>query len=635
MKAFNKKKYNSLTVKLTLFALIPILITTLIFVYQMVWFLNDKITEDTKVQLNNMLNDCNLQLETAALHKMVLVQKTAHCIQTVPTTDTAFLINTLMNNLFIDTHLYGASVILKTTDSKKRVSYTYVRCYEDNNKINSYVLTGIDSITFIKRFPTAEDYLLEPERTAKGVWSRPFYRKSEDSAFVITYSEPFFNNGVFKGITSVDILISNIDEFLNSLKQFNEYQQELLILSENSILIFTRRHPEFIGKTAESILNLKPEIYGDSLNLLKAALKHGSQELTDYIDPENKQRYLIYYKYSNILGWKIISYTHHGDIMHIYRPIITKLVFLLITAVVIVLIISVYVTRNLIVNPLKKMSRTTDKIAGGDYSYKVKIKRNDEIGQLADNFRLMVEKLKEREEKLKQKNLELKEANKKLTELDVAKSQFLNLISHEIRTPLNGIVGSTYFLSDMNRDENLKEFIEMLKESVDRLERVATNSLFITQLKTTAHTRNCEKLRATKLIGNSLEKIEDFAKEQKVEIKTDIKEKFISACEDVAEKAITEVVHNAVKFSEDKKVEIQTTYNDRFYTLAVINKGNDIPKEKLDKITEPFGLASYHTDKNFGLGLSIANMCMEIMKGNLTVESDKGKIKVELTFNVI
>ncbi|MCC7316973.1 MAG: response regulator, partial [Bacteroidales bacterium] len=89
------------------------------------------------------------------------------------------------------------------------------------------------------------------------------------------------------------------------------------------------------------------------------------------------------------------------------------------------------------------------------------------------------------EEKVRERTEQLDKANKELMVLDEAKNSFLMMISHEIRTPLNGIVGATYFLNDsLAEDNDLAEFVDMLKTSVDRLEKFSTTALIITQLST-------------------------------------------------------------------------------------------------------------------------------------------------------
>ena len=67
-------------------------------------------------------------------------------------------------------------------------------------------------------------------------------------------------------------------------------------------------------------------------------------------------------------------------------------------------------------------------------------------------------------------------------------------------------------------------------------------------------------------------------------------------------------------------------------TVQITNEAKEIPDEKLRNITEAFGLAGQHMDKNSGLGLAIVNACQELMEGSLDIESKDGKFRVTLSF---
>ena len=246
---------------------------------------------------------------------------------------------------------------------------------------------------------------------------------------------------------------------------------------------------------------------------------------------------------------------------------------------------------------------------------------------------VLEQKVRERTAQLEESNRKLEEAFEKLKVLDEAKSNFLKLISHEIRTPLNGIIGSTYFLEDMVDDPELKEFIGILKESVERLERFSINALFLTQLST----QKQETYRQPVDLKNTIEKA--LEENQKI-----INEKGVTTIFDEGDiphilgdaklllKSISETLNNAVKFSTDREVRIETEDTGHEISLKVINAGENIPEQKLKRITEAFGLAERHMDKNAGLGLAIVNACQNLMEGGLDIESRAGKIIVTLRF---
>ncbi len=246
---------------------------------------------------------------------------------------------------------------------------------------------------------------------------------------------------------------------------------------------------------------------------------------------------------------------------------------------------------------------------------------------------VLEQKVRERTAQLEESNRKLEEAFEKLKVLDEAKSSFLKLISHEIRTPLNGIIGSTYFLEDMVDDPELKEFIGILKESVERLERFSINALFLTQLSTQKQETYGQPVDLKNTIEKALEENQKIINEKGVTTIFDEGDiPHILGDAKLLLKSISETLNNAVKFSTDREVRIETEDTGHEISLKVINAGENIPEQKLKRITEAFGLAERHMDKNAGLGLAIVNACQNLMEGGLDIESRAGKIIVTLRF---
>ena len=264
---------------------------------------------------------------------------------------------------------------------------------------------------------------------------------------------------------------------------------------------------------------------------------------------------------------------------------------------------------------------------------KTQLKLRHQQKMLENMNEVLEQKVSERTAQLEESNRKLEKAFEKLKVLDEAKSNFLKLISHEIRTPLNGIVGSTYFLEDMVQDDDLKEFIGMLKESVERLERFAVNALFLTQIDTRRDDIQATPVDLNKALEEALEENRKFADEKQKSIQLDIPElPPVSGEERLLTKSLSETLHNALKFSTGKKIHLRAVEENNGVIVQITNKAKAIPEEKLRNITEAFGLAGQHMDKNSGLGLAIVNACQELMEGTLDIESKDGKFIVTLRF---
>ncbi len=237
------------------------------------------------------------------------------------------------------------------------------------------------------------------------------------------------------------------------------------------------------------------------------------------------------------------------------------------------------------------------------------------------------------EQKVQERTAQLEDAFGKLKVLDEAKSNFLKLISHEIRTPLNGIIGSTYFLEDMIEDPDLKEFMEILKESVERLERFAINALFLTQLDTKRMEIHQKSVDLERILEKALEENKKFSEEKETHIQYEPGTSSpVIGDGQLIQKAVSEVLNNAIKFTKDEKVAIETYEEKDKVVVKITNSGDDITDEKLQNITEAFGLADQHMDKSSGMGLAIVNACQNLVNGELAIESKNGTITVMLNY---
>ena len=249
---------------------------------------------------------------------------------------------------------------------------------------------------------------------------------------------------------------------------------------------------------------------------------------------------------------------------------------------------------------------------------------------------ILEEKVQERTAQLNESNLKLEVANKKLVGLDEAKNNFLNLISHEIRTPLNGIVGSTYFLNDMIEDPELKEFVGMLMESVDRLDGFSKKALEITQMQTLGGEIEKKKININSIVHEVLEASKENANNKNIGFEVSlIDEDGILGVEDYMSGAIKEIIGNAIKFSnENTIVKVVSVAEGDNFKLSFSDTGEVIPKEKIDEIVKPFGLGNAHYDKHMGLGLSYVQSTIDLHNASLEISSNENLTTISMVFKI-
>ncbi len=240
------------------------------------------------------------------------------------------------------------------------------------------------------------------------------------------------------------------------------------------------------------------------------------------------------------------------------------------------------------------------------------------------------------EEKVRQRTAHFDKANKELKVLDEAKTNFLMMISHELRTPLNGIVGATYFLNDsLSADNELAEFVDMLKTSVDRLEKFSTTALLITQLNTNQLISN-EEVDFTVLVQEILANMADKFAAKNLLLQSSFTNEscLIKGQKDLLQMAVRNILDNAVKYSEaNQYIDVCVEKSGSNIIATFRDKGKGFSQEALNHLFSSFGLGEKHYDQNLGLSLRAVKSIMDAHHGTISVENiaDGGaEVRLEL-----
>ncbi len=263
----------------------------------------------------------------------------------------------------------------------------------------------------------------------------------------------------------------------------------------------------------------------------------------------------------------------------------------------------------------------------------LEIKHNREQLQMLNKN--LEDKVRERTLQLQQTNEELKEAHEKLLELDMAKSEFLQLISHEIRTPLNGILGPLQLIRERIESDDIGRLLEVLDISVSRLEKFSYDALLITQLRTKREI-SPEYLALKKIIRDCLDELSERL--QKKDVRPDIREvpedlhvqgeyKLLKTC-------LINILNNAVGFSPEKgMITVKAFRKDGLTVCEIIDKGPGFPDKMLVKSFDLFSTDEPNINGKLGLGLYLSKLIMDAHSGTIEAGNrDKGGAVVRLTF---
>ena len=233
-----------------------------------------------------------------------------------------------------------------------------------------------------------------------------------------------------------------------------------------------------------------------------------------------------------------------------------------------------------------------------------------------------------------------KEVNQKLTELDRVKDRILTNTSHELRTPLNGIIGlSDIILQDsgngLNQDN--RNLLKLIKSSGEQLSLVINDILEMSKLKSKNFTTRNSEFDLFELIKDVIAVCSPLADEKNISIiySSGQMQKKIVQDKKRLQQILFNIIGNAVKFTNEGKVIIQTEITKKYLNIEVIDTGIGIPKNKVDRVFKGFEQVESGDSRDHqgsGLGLAISRDITIAMGGELQLESNLNQgTKVTIT----
>lgn len=293
------------------------------------------------------------------------------------------------------------------------------------------------------------------------------------------------------------------------------------------------------------------------------------------------------------------------------RMTVFKFYILSVSIAILVSALLVYIFSLRITKPLKLINNAAREIANGQFSKRLDITSEDEIGQLAQSFNHMVGALENLEE---------------------MRRGFIANVSHELRTPMTSIHGFIEGILDGTvPEERQREYLSIVRDETNRLRRLTNDLLDLARMESGELKLVFVSFDINELIRRCIIKLENQIVQKDIQIEANFHEEseYVYADKDSIERVVLNLLHNAVKFVNDGgQITIQTVKIKGKIQVSVRDNGVGIDSEEIGLIWDRFYKSdkSRSKDKNgTGLGLAIVKNIINEHGQEIRVESEIGK----------
>ncbi|MEZ7276433.1 response regulator [Pseudoalteromonas sp. 68 DY56-GL68] len=482
------------------------------------------------------------------------------------------------------------------------------------------------------------DYFINAPNHRLGYVSSIFKGRGFGALPIVAVSAPIYIEDTFTGVVEGSLMF---DYFSRLRPSLFSHQGELVVLDSTNKVVYSS-----LNNFAEL-----QEITDDELSGFTGETRFKR------LNQDNEQQFYARVAYSSEHNWVVLTMLNRkyaNDVaVHAWGQSIVMIVF-------IILLTSIFITQlsRWLIKPILKLAEQIDKFEPEQANTDTYLPDTwFEVSRLQSQFSNLANKLTLSFSRLRQVNHENEHLNSKLKDFNAqlerqvsdktnelvkavraanhankTKSQFLANMSHEIRTPLNGILGMTQLLLDNETlPEKEREELTMVHQSANNLLLILNDILDFSKIEAGALKLEYRAVEVKKLLHKLAQVFSNTSVKPNVSFALDISDDipdYISLDPLRFSQVINNILSNAGKFTESGEIILSSHYKNGTLEVCIRDTGIGISSDQQAKLFTEFTQADISTTRKYGgtgLGLTISKRIVELMNGELKLESEQGK----------
>lgn len=297
-----------------------------------------------------------------------------------------------------------------------------------------------------------------------------------------------------------------------------------------------------------------------------------------------------------------VVYIQAADQYNLYSSTLTRVMSVGVFFIAAFLLASLLGSKH-ISHPITELTEATRRISEGDFSVRVPEGDHGEVGELMHSFNDMTEAL---------------------GRTSFVQKDFISSVSHEFKTPIASIKGYAKLLSMPGLSESdRQEYIRMIASESDRLSRLSNTMLRLTALEQQGKSATEDHFRMDEQIRQVILRMQTVWQEKNIQWDLDLHEVQIISDAALLEQVWTNLIQNAVKFSDNgSTIHINVWKEDNNAFFEIRDHGIGIKEEDLQHIFDRFYQADVsRSSEGVGLGLSLVQRILTMLNGTIQVSS--------------